>query len=267
MFSESPGSSAVRPEAAGMQETIDLIAHRELRSLQRFSRETGQPTKLANLDLEPMKNVQSIEIDEEHVTIKYNTQTQRRYNANEITHREWVYKYNDDQEFVDALRRVIELARKHQYDLPENVSCPPGCAECCSGYEPFVNRDDVQRIADHLKMTYDEVMDEYVVKRESADGYNVGWLRKVDEEGERSEDAVHKCVFLMGNKSGRYYCGIYEARPHDCDAFTPIGCEDVDWKLPRHGTYKVGKPFEHKRKGAMKNTPRTNGAPAGRTSK
>jgi len=36
-----------------MEETIDLIAHRELRNLQRFTRDTGQPTKLAELDLEP----------------------------------------------------------------------------------------------------------------------------------------------------------------------------------------------------------------------
>jgi Fe-S-cluster containining protein len=267
MFSELPGSSAVRPEVDRMQETIDLIAHRELRSLQRFTRETGQPTTLANLDLEPMKNVQSMEIDEEHVTIKYNTKTVRRYNANEISHREWVYKYNDDVEFVEAIRRVIELARKHQYDLPDNVACPPGCAECCSGYEPFVNRDDVQRIADHFGMAYEEVMDEYVVRRESADGYNVGWLRKVDEKGDRSEDAAHKCVFLMGPRSGRYYCGIYEARPHDCGAFTPIGCDDVDTDLPRGGAYKVGKPFMPKRKRPANGSTRLDGATNGRTRK
>ena len=230
-----------------MQETIDLIAHRELRNLRAFTKDTGQPTKLSELDLTPMKNVQSIEIDEEHVTVHYNTVTERKYNANEVTRKEWVYKYNDDAEFVAAVKRVIELSRKHLYDLPENVTCPPGCAECCSGYEPFVNRDDVQRIADHLKMSYDDVMEQYVVARESADGYVVGWLRKVDDDGAYSDDAEHKCVFLMGSRSGRYYCGIYEARPHDCRAFTPVGCQDVDWSLPRHGEYKTGKPFTPKR--------------------
>jgi len=252
-FSEAPGSSAVGPEETGMQETIDLIAHRELRNLQRFTRETGQPTKLSELDLEPMTSVQTIELDEEHITIKYNTQTKRRYNGNEITHKEWVYKYNDDPEFVAAVRKVVELSRKHLYDLPENVSCPPGCAECCSGYEPFVNRADVQRMADHFGMSYDEVMERYVVPRDSFDGYDVGWLRKVDEEGAPSEDAAHKCVFLMGSRSGRYYCGIYEARPSDCREFTPIGCQDVDATLPRHGTYKTGRPFEPKRRRGANN--------------
>ena len=231
-----------------MQETIDLIAHGQLRNLRRFTRETGQPTKLADLDLDPMTNVQNIEIDEEHITVQYNTATERRYNANTITHKEWVYKYNDDPEFVEAVRRVIELSRKHMYDLPENVACPPGCAECCSGYEPFVNRSDVQRLAEHLGMTYEDVLATYVVQRESADGFVVGWLKKVDDEGDLSENAEHKCVFLMGSRSGKYYCGVYEGRPSDCRAFTPVGCQDVDWSLPRHGRYKTGEPFRPKRR-------------------
>ncbi len=223
-----------------MQETIDLIAHRELRNLRRFTRETGQPTSIDQLDLEPMVNVQNIEIDEEHITIKYNEKIERRYNANAHSHREWVFKYNDDPEMVAAIRNVIDLAREHLYDLPENVACPPGCAECCSGYEPFVNKADVQRIADHFGMTYAAVMKEYVVPRESADGFNVGWLRKV------SDDISDKCVFLKGPRSGKYYCGIYEARPHDCGAFTPIGCDDVDASLPKRGSYVVGAPFSPK---------------------
>ncbi|BDE05131.1 hypothetical protein WPS_04070 [Vulcanimicrobium alpinum] len=236
-----------------MQETIDLIAMRETRNLRRFTRETGQPTRLSELDLDPMTTVQQIEIDEEHVTIQYNKTTKRSYNANEISHKEWVYKYNDDAEFVEAVRRVIELSRKHLYDLPENVACPPGCAECCSGYEPFVSRADVQRIADHLQMSYDEAFAEYVIPRESADGSYVGWLRKV------TDDVADKCVFLMGSRSGKYYCGIYEARPHDCAAFTPIGCDDVDTALPRGGRYQVGSPFQPKRR-------RVNGTPAKRLS-
>jgi len=239
--SEPPGSAASHPEVMRMQETIDLIAHRELRNLRRFTRTTGQPTRLADLDLEPMKSVASIEIDEEHITIQYNRTTTRHYNSNVTTQKEWVYKYNDDAEFTEAIRRVIELSRKHLYDMPENVACPPGCAECCSGYEPFVSAEDVQRIADHLQMTYDEVMRDYVVPRPSADNSYVGWLRKV------TDDLADKCVFLMGSRSGRYYCGIYSARPHDCGAFTPIGCDDVDTSLPRGGAYKVGAPFRPKR--------------------
>ncbi len=212
-------------------ETIDLIGLRDI------TRRTGQPTHPELLDTRPMEHVKEIEITEEHITVTYNETTTRHYNANEVTHREWVYKYNDDPEFVRAIAKVIELARKHLKDIPDNLTCPPGCAECCSGYEPFVSRADVQRIADHLGMTYQEAMDEYIVKRPSADGYHVGWVRKV------TEDLADNCVFLMGSKSGHYYCGIYEARPHDCGDFTPIGCEDVDAELSHKRAFKVGAPF------------------------
>lgn len=219
-------------------ETIDLITLRAQRELKAFSRETGQPTKVEQLDLEPLNHFESIEIDEEHVTITYNERTVRRYNTNEITHREWSYKYNDDPEFVSAIKRVVELARRHLRDMPDNVSCPPGCAGCCMAYEPYVSESDVQRIAKHLGLSYAETMRRYVNPRNSTDGHSVGWLKKVD-----NADIKSRCVFLMGERSGEYYCGIYEARPHDCREFSPIDCEDVDTSLRHDREFKVGKPF------------------------
>ena len=224
-----------------IMETIDLIA------LRNYSRETSQPTHPELLDARPIEHVKKIEIDEEHVTITFDEHTTRYYNANEITHREWVYKYNDDPAFVKAVRGVIEQARRHLKDLPENVACPPGCAECCSGYEPFVTKADVQRIADHLGMSFDAVLREYVVERPSADGYHLGWLRKV------SDDVADQCVFLKGSRSGHYYCGIYAARPNDCRDFSPIGCEDVDDSLPRKSAFKIGPPFAPKHRKARRN--------------
>ncbi|MGP6157555.1 MAG: YkgJ family cysteine cluster protein, partial [Vulcanimicrobiaceae bacterium] len=189
-----------------MRETIDLISHQAARELRAFTQRTGQPTALELIDLDPMEHVSEIEITEEHVTVTYNEKTTHRYNVNEISHKEWSYKYNDDPEFVKAIATLIGLARKHLRDLPDNVACPPGCAECCSGYEPFVSRADVERIAAHLGMTYEETLSRYVVARDSADGFIVGYLRKVEE------DIASKCLFLKGSSSGRYYCGIYEAR-------------------------------------------------------
>ena len=148
-----------------MQETIDLITHAAARELRNFTRRSGQPTHVDLMDLEPLRNIHEIEITEEHITITYNQKIDIRYNTNSITQKEWVYKYNDDPEFVKAIGNVIDLARKHLRDLPENVACPPGCAQCCSGYEPFVSREDVQRIADHLGLTYAQTLDRYVVQR------------------------------------------------------------------------------------------------------
>jgi Fe-S-cluster containining protein len=219
-------------------ETIDLI------SLRSFTRRTGQPTHPELLDTRPLQHVKQMEIDEEHITVTFDQKITRYYNTNEIVQREWVYKYNDDPEFVAALAKVVALVRKHLHDLPENVACPPGCAECCFGYEPFVSRADVQRIADHLGLSADEVMKDYVVERPSADGYHVGWLRKV------TDDVNDRCVFLMGPRSGRYYCGIYPARPDDCRDFSPIGCEDVDPALSHRAAFKPGAPFRPRRRRA-----------------
>jgi len=222
-------------------ETIDLT------TLRRFTRETGQPTHPELLDTTPMERVKEIEIDEEHITVSFNEDVTHYYNTNAIAKREWVYKYNDDPEFVAAIGKVIDLARKHLKDLPENLACPPGCAECCSGYEPFVSKSDVQRIAEHFGMPYAEVLNEYVVQRKSADGHYVGYLKKVTPAIES------QCVFLKGSKSGKFYCGIYSARPGDCREFTPIGCEDVDTSLSRKGSYPVGPPFAPKHRGVPRN--------------
>ncbi len=214
--------------------TIDLT------TLRKYTRETGQPTHPEVLDTTPMERVQEIEIDQEHITITYNQTINPYYNTSENIEREWVYKYNDDPEFVAVVAKVIELARKHLTDLPENVACPPGCAECCSGYEPFVSRPDVERIAAFLHLSPQQVLDEYVVKRKSADGYHLGYLRKI------TDDVADQCVFLKESRPGRYYCGIYEARPQDCRDFTPIGCDDVNDKLPRDKPIKIGPPFQPK---------------------
>jgi Fe-S-cluster containining protein len=221
-----------------MPETIDLIALRKVkRGLAAFTRETDQPTSLDLMDIEPLTQMKSIEITEEHITIQYNEEIAFRYNANSVTYKEWEYKYNDDPEFVAAIAKVVELARKHLRDLPENLACPPGCGECCSGYEPFVSEADVRRIAEHLGLSYRETLDNYVVKRLSADGFNLGYLRKT------TDDVADRCVFLKGRASGEHYCGVYSARPRDCRAFTPIGCTDVNDSLPRKGEHVSGPAF------------------------
>ena len=220
-----------------MSETIDLISHAAARELDAFTKRTRQPTALDLMDLEPLQQVNQIEFDEEHVTVTYNEKITHRYNSKEISHRQWTYKYNTDPEFVAAVKTVIDLARRHLRALPENVACPPGCAQCCSGYEPFVSHADVQRIADHFEITYEQALKDYVVRRDSADGFYVGYLRKVDD------DVASKCIFLRGRGSGHYYCGIYASRPHDCGAFTPIGCDDVDTNLKHDAKFAPGSPF------------------------
>ena len=82
--------------------TIDLTA------LRKFTLETGQPTHPEMLDTVPMEHVQDIEIDQEHITITYNQTINHYYNTSENIEREWIYKYNEDPEFVAAVAKVID---------------------------------------------------------------------------------------------------------------------------------------------------------------
>jgi len=240
-------------DSESMATRIDLlplnIGARELRA---FTRATGQPTDVQSLDLEPMTQVQSIEIGEEFITIRYNEHVTHYYNTRAVTRREWRAKYNDDPELVTAIGNVIDLARKRLRTLPDTLACPPGCASCCSGYEPFVSRDDVRRLGEALRLSEREIIDEYVVQRPSADGFILGYLRKV------TEDIADRCVFLKGSE-GAYYCGVYAARPHDCRAFTPIGCEDVDTAISYDAPQPTGRPFRprHARSAPKNRRPRS----------
>jgi len=90
----------------------------------------------------------------------------------------------------------------------------------------FCQQSDVQRIADHFGWTYDEVMKEYVVARESADGFNVGWLRKV------TEDVEDKWRVPQRERFGHFYCGIYKARPHDCGRSRRSAAKTSTWNCP-----------------------------------
>jgi hypothetical protein len=49
---------------------------------------------------------------------------------------------------------------------------------------------------------------------------------------------------LKESRPGRYYCGIYNARPGDCREFTPIGCQDVNTDIRHDKPIKIGPPFE-----------------------
>jgi len=215
----------MRAEAPPMSSNGRATTTIDLTDLQLYTAQTAQPTNPALLDVEPLRQFTSIEITQEHITVTYNEKITRYYNTNAVSHREWSYKYNDDREFVDAIARVVDLVRAHLRDLPENLACPSGCGECCRSYEPFVSREDVQRIADHFGIGYREAMRRYVNERRAPDGSTVGWLKKT---GPGLSDP---CVFLKGDRSGRFACSIYEVRPHDCAEFSPIGCENVDASL------------------------------------
>lgn len=85
------------------------------------------------------------------------------------------------------------------------------CANCCKSYSPRFKTPDIKRISKYLGMKEGDFIETYLV---------------LDTEGDYVA-RTKPCPFL-GNDN---YCGIYDARPSDCQRF-PYTDEDVILKRP-----------------------------------
>ena len=111
--------------------------------------------------------------------------------------------------------QLIALLNKLEEDPPENlpelietadkevwneVDCL-GCANCCKTMTPAFTREDIVRIATHLRM--------------QPATFTKKWLKK-DQKSGHWQNTTQPCQFLnmKDNK-----CSIYEVRPADCAEF------------------------------------------------
>ena len=138
--------------------------HRPHHPAELFARRTGQPTHPELLDARPLEHVNKIEIDEEHITIEFDEKTTRYYNANEITKREWVYKYNDDPEFVRAVAQSHRPGAQASQRHARQRRVPAGLRRVLQRLRAV---RQPRRRAAHCRaprLTYDDVMRDYVVR-------------------------------------------------------------------------------------------------------
>ncbi len=94
---------------------------------------------------------------------------------------------------------MTETTRKRWYAGGLAFACK-GCGQCCRGPGGFVwvDLNEVDTLAEHLRMTRDEFARRYVRR--------VGTrLALIDADGE-------DCVFLGADGK----CEVYDARPHQC---------------------------------------------------
>ena len=222
-------------------ETIDLITLRD------FSRRTGQPTHPELLDARPLEHVNKIEIDEEHITIEFDEKTDALLQRQRDHPPRMGLQIQRRPRVRRALGRVIDLARKHLKDLPDNVACPPGCAECCSGYEPFVSKSDVQRIADHLGISYEETMHRYVVSGpRPTDFTSAGCARsRTTSPISASSSWARAAAATTAASTRRVHTTAASSRPSAARTSTT--------SLPRKASWKIGPAFQPKRRGRARN--------------
>ncbi len=113
-------------------------------------------------------------------------------------------QYKQFLQRADKNKVLKKLPDLHE-EAFEKIDCLQ-CAACCKNYSPRFKTPDIKRISKHLKMRESDFIDTYL---------------RIDEDG----DYVVKqspCPFLGSDN----YCGIYEARPSDCERY-PYTNEDV----------------------------------------
>jgi Fe-S-cluster containining protein len=117
-----------------------------------------------------------------------------------------------------TLSKSVKQADKETWS---EIDCTT-CANCCKKMTPTYNKKDINRIAAHFNMTYQQYYDK--------------WL-KLDE----NKDIINKstpCQFL--GRDNR--CTIYAIRPDDCAEFPHFTRKDFKYQA-QEKTYTNNIPF------------------------
>lgn len=96
---------------------------------------------------------------------------------------------------LKANKNLSILTREKHAEVFAGIDCL-GCANCCKTTGPLFTTRDIERIAKHLQLSYQDFVSQYL--REDEDGDLV--LQKVP------------CPFLQSDN----HCLIYEVRPKAC---------------------------------------------------
>jgi Fe-S-cluster containining protein len=107
-------------------------------------------------------------------------------------------------------RKVDLLVHKLNNDVAPRIDCT-ACGNCCRKLSPCLNKDDLHRLSDGLKISIDEVITD---------------LTETDEHGLSFKHLP--CSFLKENK-----CSIYEHRPEACSSFPHLHKDDFNSKSRR----------------------------------
>ncbi len=107
------------------------------------------------------------------------------------------------------IKGVLKIAKQAEVDTWKEIQCLD-CGNCCKQMTPTYTRKDVNRIAKHLNMTYQEFFDKWLEKRRDGDITN------------RSTP----CQFLGKDNK----CSIYEVRPDDCAGFPHFYRRDIKYQ-------------------------------------
>ncbi len=89
---------------------------------------------------------------------------------------------------------VHELYRKASSEF----DCK-SCANCCKGISPLLDEEDIERLAQGLGISADQVISDYLVRNDEYEGWSFNRT---------------PCPLLENDQ-----CTCYESRPHDCASY------------------------------------------------
>lgn len=118
--------------------------------------------------------------------------------------------------------RLREYFEKHPPAWETNSKECNKCGLCCLTRPGGLNKEDVERIAKHLKISVKEFVQDYCVadaisSHELNDGIFILLLRRKHQEGNtliswrESHSVKTSCVFFIDGD-----CKIHEIKPHQC---------------------------------------------------
>lgn len=85
------------------------------------------------------------------------------------------------------------------------------CGVCCGSFDLEATSSDIERLADHLKISEEEVREKYLTPGSRSWNRSDGFIRRHEKELCEGE-----CVFLKPMSPTESVCGIYEGRPQIC---------------------------------------------------
>ena len=90
------------------------------------------------------------------------------------------------------------------------------CGACCRSYDIDTTAVDIERIADHLKISEKEVWEKYLMPGTRSWNRRDGFIRR-----HKKENSEGDCLFLKTKSPAESVCGIYEARSQVCRDYKP----------------------------------------------
>lgn len=107
------------------------------------------------------------------------------------------------------LKGITKVAKQAETEAWNETACLD-CANCCKKMTPTWNKTDINRVAKHFSMTYQQFFDKWLEKRDDGDICNKS----------------QPCQFLGKD----HKCSIYEIRPVDCAGFPHLNRRDIKYQ-------------------------------------